>query len=329
MTDYNGANTGAVSRLGQVNGANDAKALFLKVFAGEVLTAFNTNNIGMGLHRVRTISSGKSAQFPLTGLSTTATLVAGDELVPTAINHNEKIIAVDDLLTSSAFVAKIDEAMNHYDVRSIYSTEIGNALAKAADQAIFKSVANASVGKDNANVALPQADSSATSGSTITTGSATPSGSTMADKLFDALQTLDSKNITGERSIVVTPAVYYSLFKGTTANQAGFMSSDFGSGGNANTGTVPMIGGAKVYMSNNLPTEATAGYNHGAGSATDEDIQALVFTKDAAATVKLLDLGVESEYLIQNQGTLMVAKYAMGHDALRGECAVRLVEGTA
>ena len=45
MTDYNGASTGAVSRLGQVNGANDAKALFLKVFAGEVLTAFNTNNI--------------------------------------------------------------------------------------------------------------------------------------------------------------------------------------------------------------------------------------------------------------------------------------------
>ena len=257
--------------------------------------------------------------------------MAGDELAPTAIKHNEKIITVDDLLTSSAFVAKIDEAMNHYDVRSIYSTEIGNALGKAADQAIFKSVANAACGKDNAGAALSgsQADDSIASGATITTGSATPSGSAIADKLFDALQTLDSKNITGERSIVVTPAVYYSLFKGTTANQAGFMSSDFGSGGNANTGTVPMIGGAKVYMSNNLPTEATTGYNHGAGSATDEDIQALVFTKDAAATVKLLDLGVESEYLIQNQGTLMVAKYAMGHDALRGECAVRLVEGTA
>ena len=115
------------------------------------------------------------------------------------------------------------------------------------------------------------------------------------------------------------------MFKGTTNNMAGFMSSDFGSGGNANAGTVPQIGGAKVYMSNNLPSEADY-QNDGSG---EQGIQGLVFTKDAAATVKLLDLGVESEYLIQNQGTLMVAKYAMGHDALRGECAVRLVESTS
>tara|TARA_R110002096_G_scaffold370836_1_gene564274 strand:+ start:17071 stop:18060 length:990 start_codon:yes stop_codon:yes gene_type:complete len=329
MTDYNGANTGAVSRLGQVNGANDAKALFLKVFAGEVLTAFNTNNIGMGLHRVRSISSGKSAQFPLTGLSTTATLVAGDEIVPTAINHNEKVITINDLLTSSAFIARIDEAMNHYDVRSIYSSEIGNALAKAADVNIFKSIANASVGKDNAGAALPQADSTPTSGGTILSGEAvaTISGQEGADLVFDALQTLDSKNITGEKYVVLTPALYYAMFKGSTNNMAGFMSSDFGSGGNANAGTVPMIGGAKVFMSNNLPAEA--GYSVGGSAAGAQDIQALVFTKDAAATVKLLDLGVESEYLIQNQGTLMVAKYAMGHDALRGECAVRIVQSVS
>ena len=142
-----------------------------------------------------------------------------------------------------------------------------------------------------------------------------------------ALQKLDEKNISGERYVVVNPAVYYAMFKGSTNNMAGFMSSDFGTGGNANAGTVPQIGGAKVYMSNNLPSEA--GYSVGGSAGGNQDIQGLVFTKDAAATVKLLDLGVESEYLIQNQGTLMVAKYAMGHDALRGECAVRLVESTS
>jgi len=329
MTDYNGAGTGSVSRLGQIGAAGDAKALFLKVFAGEVLTAFNTNNIAMGLHRVRTISSGKSAQFPLTGITTTATLQAGDEISPTAIKHNEKIIAVDDLLTSSAFIAKIDEAMNHYDVRSIYSTQIGQALAKAADVSIFKSIANAALGKDNLGAALPQADDTITSGGTVATGesNATITGQDAADSIFTALQTLDEKNISGERYVVVNPAVYYAMFKGTTNNMAGFMSSDFGSGGNANAGTVPQIGGAKVYMSNNLPSEA--GYSVGGSAAGEQDIQGLVFTKDAAATVKLLDLGVESEYLIQNQGTLMVAKYAMGHDALRGECAVRLVNSVA
>jgi hypothetical protein len=331
MTTY----ASTASRLGAINGAAGSETpshrdLFLKVFSGEVLTAFNTSNIAMPLHNVRTISSGKSAQFPLTGVSTAGTLAAGAEIVPTAINHNEKVINVNDLLVSSAFIANVEEAMNHYDVRSIYSKQIGESLAKEADIAIFESIANASLGKDNAGVTLPRADTSTTIGTAndVLSGEAISaiSGQEGADLIFSALQKLDENNVSGERYVVLPPALYYAMFKGTTNNMAGFMSSDFGSGGNANTGQVPMIGGAKVYMSNNLPTESSTNYQHGAGA---EDVQALVFTKEAAATVKLLDLGVESEYLIQNQGTLMVAKYAMGHDALRGECAVRVVQSNA
>lgn len=53
------------SRLGQINGsggsyAND-NALFLKVFAGEVLTAFAQKTVTSDKHMVRTITSGKSA----------------------------------------------------------------------------------------------------------------------------------------------------------------------------------------------------------------------------------------------------------------------------
>jgi hypothetical protein len=50
-----------VSRLGQINGAGDVKSLFLKVFAGEVLTSFEQANVMMGRHMVRTITHGKSA----------------------------------------------------------------------------------------------------------------------------------------------------------------------------------------------------------------------------------------------------------------------------
>ena len=45
-------------------------ALFLKVFANEVLNAFEESNVMKELHTVRTISSGKSAQFPVTGIAT-------------------------------------------------------------------------------------------------------------------------------------------------------------------------------------------------------------------------------------------------------------------
>ena len=43
--------------------------LFLKVFAGEVITTFEENNAMLPLTRVRTISSGKSAQFPTSGVA--------------------------------------------------------------------------------------------------------------------------------------------------------------------------------------------------------------------------------------------------------------------
>lgn len=51
------------SRTGQADLAGDVKALFLKVFAGEVLTAFSETNVFMSRHMVRTITSGKSAQY--------------------------------------------------------------------------------------------------------------------------------------------------------------------------------------------------------------------------------------------------------------------------
>lgn len=293
------------SRLGDnaaTSGAGTTpKDLFLKVFAGEVLTAFESRNIAMPLHRVRTINSGSSAQFPLTGIASTATLAAGNELSPSAIKHSEKVVNINDLLTSSVFIAKIDEAMNHYDVRSIYSTEIGNALAKAADTAIFEKIAAATddTGTYAGDLAVNHADV------TIATGT---DGTVVANAIFSALEALDGADVTGEKSVVLDAENYYKLFSGTNSNIAGVMSKDFGTGGNLNTGAVPLIGGAKVYMSNNLPS----------GS------KGLVFTKDAAATVKLLDLGVESEYQVSKQGTLMVARYAMGHDSLRPECAVKL-----
>jgi len=51
-----------VSFLGQINQAGDELALFLKVFSGEVLTAFDIATVFIDKHRVRTISHGKSAQ---------------------------------------------------------------------------------------------------------------------------------------------------------------------------------------------------------------------------------------------------------------------------
>ena len=50
------------ARIGQINQSGAVDALFLKVFAGEVLATFDRVNVMLDKHMVRTITSGKSAQ---------------------------------------------------------------------------------------------------------------------------------------------------------------------------------------------------------------------------------------------------------------------------
>ena len=61
-----------VSFLGKADNSGDDNALFLKVFSGEVLAAFARQNKMLGMTSVRTISQGKSAQFPAVGKTTAA-----------------------------------------------------------------------------------------------------------------------------------------------------------------------------------------------------------------------------------------------------------------
>lgn len=48
-----------VSRLGQADGGGDALALFLIQYAGEVLQEFDTRNVFVDKHTIRTITSGR------------------------------------------------------------------------------------------------------------------------------------------------------------------------------------------------------------------------------------------------------------------------------
>jgi hypothetical protein len=326
-----------VSRLGQVNKAGDARSLFLKLYAGEVLTAFEEKNVFMPLHRTRTIQNGKSAQFPLTGTATAKYHTPGALIEADGINHGERVVTVDDLLISSQFIANIDEAMNHYDVRSIYSKEAGYALANTADKNVARILAKAAAIDTSAKAATAFgasfADEVYTSNVTIGTVAADATvGAKIVAAIYDALEEFDKKDITGEKVCVLPPAQYYALLNATDVTSATWLNKDIGGAGSVSAGVVPQVGGVKIYMSNHIPqtdestTSATPDplSRAGAYKANFAKVRGLIFTQDAAATVKLLDLGVESEYQIDRQGTLMVAKYAMGHNVLRPGCAISL-----
>lgn len=100
------------SRLGMINGTGADDALFLKLFSGEVLTAFDETNVMMSRHLVRTIQHGKSSQFPATWKNSASYHTPGELIKGKSINHAERVIHIDDLLISDVFISNIDEAKN-------------------------------------------------------------------------------------------------------------------------------------------------------------------------------------------------------------------------
>ena len=318
-----------VSRLGLVNATGtNFDALFLKVFSGEVLTAFSQNNIfNESLHTVRTIASGKSASFPVLGTATAAYHVIGEPLVgANQIKANEKIINIDDMLISQAVVAKLDELKNHYDVRSIYTAELGKALAKAYDQNVAKVIANAS----RASTTL----SGGNGGLVLTlptgnTTSANVTGDELVAAIYDIAQEFDSRDIPPtDRFCVLPPAEYYKIPESATR----IIDTDFNPQGNGSVaaGRVSMVAGIPVMMSNNVPQTNVASSPSGTNNAyngDDSKTLGMVFHKSAVGTVKLQDMTTEisgADYGIMYQSTLLVAKYALGHGILRPECAATI-----
>lgn len=325
-----------VSFGGQINGVGglaspfntfDAQnALFLKVFAGEVLQTFETTTVMKDKHMIRTITSGKSAQFPVTGTATAAYHVPGQDLITdgtyvNAIKHAERLINVDSLLTSTTFIDKLDEMKNHYDVRSIYSSELGRALANQFDKNLI-----------GLSILAARVSSPAFTGGTIGTAltNAAYTGSGIINALYLAAAAMDEKNVPSEdRYAVVTPSTYWSIVNSTGG--LALIDRDFGGEGNGAyyDGKLLKVAGFALVKSNNAA--AVLGVNVASASGQNNTYSGdfttttcVAFQKGAVGTVKLMDLAMETDYDIRLQGNLMVAKYAMGSGILRPECAVEI-----
>lgn len=310
----------SVSRIGQINAAGDTQALFLKVFSGEVLTAFEETNVMMNRHNVRTISSGKSAQFPTSGKIGAEYHVPGNEINGLTLRHGERVITIDDLLISHAFISNIDEAKNHYDVRSIYSTEIGRQLAYTMDKHVLQTGVLAARGTGSFTGDI--------GGANFTDATVGTDSDKLVAAIYAAAEEFDEKDIPqDERYFFVRPQQYYLLAQNTKV-----LYKEIGGTGSIADGNVLKIAGFEIVKANHLPGAVVAPGSLLAGTgdkyAGDFSVTVgLALQKQAVGTVKLMDLAMEMEYDIRRQGTLMVAKYAVGHGILRPGCAFEVRTG--
>jgi len=314
------------TRLGLINNAGGGafagdNAMFLKVWAGEVLTAFRKSTVFEALHKVRTISSGKTASFPIIGVNSATYHTPGNQIIGTQQKVAEATINIDDKLISSVFLADIDEAKNHYDVRSQFSAEMGNALAYRYDQNVAAVIAKAARTATNFNTDLP----GGTRIKIIAANKAAVTGAQMAAALFAAAQKMDENNLPeNDRYCCLAPAEYYKLVQTTDV-----INRDWGGQGAYADGTVLKVAGIDIIKSNHLPStnrSAVTGENN-AYNADYTDNVALVWNPGAAGTVKLMDLKMETtggDVHALWQGTFMVASMACGSGVLRPDCAVEI-----
>lgn len=305
-------------RLGQVNSTGTDDTLFLKVFSGEVLTAFTEINVMQDKQVVRTISSGKSASFPATWKVVASYHTPGTEIVGQTSNINERLINIDNLLIAPVFIANIDEAKNHFEVRSEYSKQCGLALANAWDKnslqvGVLAARAAATVTGGNGGTSL-------TSGTTLYRTSVTD----LIAGINLAAQTMDEKDIPQDevKYTYIRPAQWYLLSQSTLVQSRDYSSDAQGFA----KAVLPDIGGTVPVKTNHLPiTDLTASQTADMKNTYNADFSKTAFltmTRQAVGTVKLLDLATEMAYDIRRQGTLIVAKYAIGTGILRPECSV-------
>ena len=393
-------------RVGQNLATGDDTALFLKKFAGEVLTVFDEKNIMKPLHTIRTISKGKSAQFPVSGTANAGYYTPGDDILNdnlaegtrtgkaaggglNQMKQTEVLINIDKVLMANTFIASIDELVSHFDVRSPYTHQLGEALAIAFDKNVLKtaiktgakqsvkSPSNRATGNDDALLpsdayisgqtkrgsvvysakpagttasspansddlyynSVDQAHAEPASASGTKTGNlkATPNADYIRNALFESARLLDEKDVPqSDRFAIITPAMYYTLINSGDIVTGSVINRDIGGQGSIATGTVSQIAGITLLTSNHLPSDdhTTTENKFGASQASFNDyrlnyadVAGIVFQKGGFGTLKLMDLAMESEYQIQRQGTLFVAKYSMGHGALRPESVVVWSDG--
>ena len=252
----NGADTTTTAR----------RALYLKLFSGEMFKGFQRNTIARDLVTKRTLKNGKSLQFIFTGRTKAEFHVPGqsilgnDEKTPPVA---EKTITCDDLLISSAFVYELDEVLSHYDLRGEISRKIGYALAENYDRRIFRAITKAA--RQPSAVTLNNFQEPGGGIVKIGTDSSTDAkdaydSTKLINAFYAAASMLDEKGVSGDgRVAVLNPRQYYSLIQNVSSN--GLINRDVQGDSLQSGNGIIEIAGIKIYKSMNIPFLGKFGTN--------------------------------------------------------------------
>ena len=247
------------------------RALYLKLFSGELFKGFQRNTIARDLITKRTLKNGRSLQFIFTGRTNSEFHVPGQNILGNtdgAPPVAEVTIECDDLLISSAFVYELDETLSHFDLRGEISRKIGYALAENYDRRIFRAITKAARQASpiqKTNFLEPGGTQIRVGTNAAGTDAYVPAS--LVNAFYDAAAALDEKGVSQEgRVAVLNPRQYYELIQDVGSN--GLINRDVqGSTLQSGNGIIE-IAGIKIYKSMNIPFFGRFGTKYGGSGAT-------------------------------------------------------------
>ena len=275
MAFQSSVNPAQLTQLGQANMAGDKRALYLKLFSGEMFKGFQNNTIARDLVMKRTLKNGKSMQFIYTGRTKSEFHTPGNSILGDSNNAPpvaEKTITVDDLLISSAFVYELDEVLSHYDLRSEISRKIGYALAEKYDRLIFRAIARGA----RAASPITKAGYVEPGGTQIRVGTNNQASdayvpASLINAFYDAAAAMDEKGVSSEGRVgVLNPRQYYELIQAVGSN--GLVNRDVQGSALQSGNCIIEIAGIKIYKSMNIPFFSSYGTKYGTASATNPGV---------------------------------------------------------
>ena len=292
----------------------------LQIYYGSVLTAFDRKNVFLDLVTTKSIDSGSSISIPVIGQGSdtaTNTHVPGTELSMSAIPVKERIINIDALEYFALAVDKFEEKVLHFETRGELAKQAGEALATKIDKAVANALRLAAETSGTIGGSAVQPDGTEVNNDAIVAG-ATPKdkGEAMIEAVFAAVAALEAKDVTGEKVLVVDPLHYSYLAQSSAVNK----DVTSGDNGGINKGTVMEVAGIKIYKSNHVGT--------GTAMTSTKKLKALLFTNEAVAVAKLMDLTSEVNYIPEQLATLMTTYYSYGMGVLKPAAACAITSST-
>lgn len=312
------------SNPGLRNGGSDPFELYRTVFPGEVLEAYDEARILAPLVFTRTITYGKGAEFPAIGRAASRYFVPGERLTGQGqLAHGQVLINVDYPLLSDVFIQDFEEAMIHYELRSRYARQLGEALANGDDKDTAIVLYQAARLSTDPTGTLP-------GGTVLAVSNMDTDGAVLSDAIFDAGIQMDNKSVPASDRHCGLPPVQYALVvkNGKAIDRSKNMPSM--ENGTYAAGLVKEINSIDINKTihlpngNNITVNPTGARNTYTGDFTKS--VGIVFHGEAAGNVRRWELQTQMESLVENQGTLLVARMMHGKAPLRGACAVELAK---